>query len=217
MGLIGAQTGIWSSLQSFTATKPVWGTCAGLILLANSAVGTSAVINQGAALIGGLDCLVCRNYFGSQISSFELGIEMPDCIGGDDFKGVFIRAPAILTPPKECDILATVKATPSRQANAVLEVLEEKMKKGEKVTDLQVIHEADDDGVISNRPEKKQKTAEPEDTSSFKLPGASGKGGAREVVVALKKGNILATAFHPELTEDVRWHQYFVDEFVNKM
>lgn len=34
--------------------------------------------------------------------------------------------------------------------------------------------------------------------------------GAPEVVVALRKGNIVATAFHPELTNDSRWHEYFI-------
>lgn len=33
---------------------------------------------------------------------------------------------------------------------------------------------------------------------------------APEVIVALRKGNIVATAFHPELTSDSRWHEYFV-------
>jgi glutamine amidotransferase PdxT len=32
-----------------------------------------------------------------------------------------------------------------------------------------------------------------------------------EVFVAVQQGNILATSFHPELTDDVRWHQYFLD------
>jgi 5'-phosphate synthase pdxT subunit len=31
------------------------------------------------------------------------------------------------------------------------------------------------------------------------------------VIVAARKGNILVTAFHPELTTDTRWHQYFVE------
>ena len=30
------------------------------------------------------------------------------------------------------------------------------------------------------------------------------------VVVAVKQGNVIATAFHPELTEDTRWHEYFL-------
>ena len=69
MGLIGHQTGIWDALKDFTQTKPTWGTCAGMILLANKCVGTSAVIQNGQSLIGGMDVLVCRNYFGSQVST----------------------------------------------------------------------------------------------------------------------------------------------------
>ena len=38
----------------------------------------------------------------------------------------------------------------------------------------------------------------------------------KEVVVAVEEGNLLATAFHPELTEDTRWHEYFVDKCVLK-
>lgn len=33
---------------------------------------------------------------------------------------------------------------------------------------------------------------------------------APEVIVAIRKGNIVGTAFHPELTNDSRWHEYFV-------
>ncbi len=35
--------------------------------------------------------------------------------------------------------------------------------------------------------------------------------GSEEVIVAVREENILATAFHPELTDDLRWHEYFVD------
>jgi 5'-phosphate synthase pdxT subunit len=53
--------------QRIDAGLPVYGTCAGLILLANKAVGLR---NGGQPLVGGLDVTVCRNYFGSQVSSF---------------------------------------------------------------------------------------------------------------------------------------------------
>jgi glutamine amidotransferase PdxT len=41
------------------------------------------------------------------------------------------------------------------------------------------------------------------------LPGASDETNAREVICAVKKGNILCTAFHPEIADDLRWHSYF--------
>ena len=37
-----------------------------------------------------------------------------------------------------------------------------------------------------------------------------------EVIVAVRQNNILATAFHPELTNDSRWHQYFIEEIILK-
>ena len=37
-----------------------------------------------------------------------------------------------------------------------------------------------------------------------------------KVIVAVKQNNLLATAFHPELTDDSRWHQYFVEDIVKK-
>jgi 5'-phosphate synthase pdxT subunit len=46
--------------------KPVWGTCAGLIFLADRAVGQK---EGGQELVGGLDCTVHRNFFGSQVMS----------------------------------------------------------------------------------------------------------------------------------------------------
>lgn len=44
-----------------------------------------------------------------------------------------------------------------------------------------------------------------------RFPAGDGGGGdAPEVIVAVRKGYILATAFHPELTNDSRWHAYFL-------
>ena len=42
---------------------------------------------------------------------------------------------------------------------------------------------------------------------------AAGADGAEapEVIVAIRKGNIVGTSFHPELTNDTRWHKYFVE------
>jgi hypothetical protein len=35
--------------------------------------------------------------------------------------------------------------------------------------------------------------------------------GVKKVIVAVREGKLMATAFHPELTDDTRWHQLFVD------
>lgn len=34
--------------------------------------------------------------------------------------------------------------------------------------------------------------------------------GQKDIIVAVQQGNILATAFHPELTDDIRWHVHFL-------
>lgn len=169
MGLIGdVTTGLWDGLRNFvhSGKKPTWGTCAGMILLAERCIGTSAVITKGQSLIGGVDILVCRNYFGSQISSFEMDTPAPPApfatvdgsTGGNDedegnspFPGIFIRAPAILTAPPDVQVLGTVVAAPCRAAAVVLRELERKLETGENVIQLGVVDalERKADGGIS--------------------------------------------------------------------
>lgn len=67
---------------------PVWGTCAGAILLADSAPGLDR------PSIGGLAMTVDRNAFGTQVDSFETDLTI-DGIEGAPFHAVFIRAPVI--------------------------------------------------------------------------------------------------------------------------
>ncbi len=74
---------------------PVWGTCAGMILMAKD-------IGQEQPLIGLMDIVVKRNAFGRQVDSFEadLMIAALDSVSnaderGQPFRAVFIRAPAI--------------------------------------------------------------------------------------------------------------------------
>lgn len=69
--------------------KPVWGTCAGMILLANDIGG----LNQ--PLIGLMDIKVKRNAFGSQLDSFEADLVVTGLADTKPFRGVFIRAPYI--------------------------------------------------------------------------------------------------------------------------
>merc|ERR1719273_2223405 len=90
MGLIGNGI-LWEKLKDFISSgKPCWGTCAGMILLAEKCIGTSVVIGNGQRLIGGVEVLVCRNYFGSQVSSFKMDVPAPPGFDGEPFKGVFI-------------------------------------------------------------------------------------------------------------------------------
>lgn len=67
---------------------PVYGTCAGLILLAREVIGPSP------ARLGVMDITASRNAFGRQVASFEVDLDIPD-IGPIPFPAVFIRAPKI--------------------------------------------------------------------------------------------------------------------------
>lgn len=67
------------------AGLPIWGTCAGLIVLATDA-------GRPQTTLGLLDISVRRNAFGSQLDSFETALDVPD-LGPEPFQAVFIRAP----------------------------------------------------------------------------------------------------------------------------
>jgi 5'-phosphate synthase pdxT subunit len=69
---------------------PVYGTCAGLIMLADSV--RDAI--DGQQTIGGLDVVVRRNAFGSQLDSFETDLDVP-ALGDEPVHAVFIRAPVV--------------------------------------------------------------------------------------------------------------------------
>jgi 5'-phosphate synthase pdxT subunit len=69
---------------------PVYGTCAGLIMLADRVVDGSV----GQRTIGGLDVAVRRNAFGNQNDSFETDLDVP-VIGDPPVHAVFIRAPVV--------------------------------------------------------------------------------------------------------------------------
>lgn len=81
--------GFQQPLRDFCATgKPVWGTCAGAILLARK------VDNLDRPGIEVMDIAVRRNAFGRQVDSFEANLTV-EGIGGEPFHAVFIRAPLI--------------------------------------------------------------------------------------------------------------------------
>ena len=69
---------------------PVYGTCAGLIMLADRILDGIA----GQQTLGGLDVAVRRNAFGSQLDSFETDLDIP-AVGDAPMHAVFIRAPIV--------------------------------------------------------------------------------------------------------------------------
>jgi 5'-phosphate synthase pdxT subunit len=84
--------------------KPIFGTCAGLILLSKNIHG------EGKGL-GYIDIDVQRNAYGRQVDSFEemLDISFNKNKNGGKFKSIFIRAPKILNAGKKVEVLAMLK------------------------------------------------------------------------------------------------------------
>ncbi|KAI0150679.1 PdxT/SNO family [Xylariaceae sp. FL1272] len=114
LSLVAAQSGLMEPLREFVKTlrKPVWGTCAGMILLCEEA---SATKRGGQDLVGGLDVKVHRNHFGRQLNSFVRDIELPFLDGTEQgkspFPAVFIRAPVVehvLHHSDRVEIMATI-------------------------------------------------------------------------------------------------------------
>lgn len=92
--------GFIDALREFSLQgKPLFGTCAGLIVLAKEISG------QEEAHLGLMDIRVARNAFGRQRESFETDLDIK---GVDkDVRAVFIRAPLIEQVGSEVDVLAT--------------------------------------------------------------------------------------------------------------
>ena len=89
---------------------PAYGTCAGMILLASTVLGT----REDAVQLGALDATVRRNAFGRQVDSFETDL---DFAGIDDpVPATFIRAPWVETVGEGVEILATVPEGPAEGA-----------------------------------------------------------------------------------------------------
>lgn len=78
---------------------PVFGTCAGMILLAKD------IDQSDQYRLGLMDVMVKRNAFGRQIASFETNLQVP-ALGSDPMRAVFIRAPYVATVAPNVGILA---------------------------------------------------------------------------------------------------------------
>ncbi|MEV7494899.1 pyridoxal 5'-phosphate synthase glutaminase subunit PdxT [Streptomyces anulatus] len=83
------------------AGMPVYGTCAGMILLAEKILDP----RSGQETVGGIDMIVRRNAFGRQNESFEAAVEVGGVEGGP-VDGVFIRAPWVESVGAETEVIA---------------------------------------------------------------------------------------------------------------
>jgi len=94
---------------------PLWGTCAGMIVLAQRAS------ELAWPTLGALAIAVRRNAFGRQVDSFETDLVVP-ALGEQPFHAVFIRAPIVEEVDDGVEVLAKLedgKAVAVRQANAL--------------------------------------------------------------------------------------------------
>ena len=98
--------GVFDLIKSkINSGLPVYGSCAGLILLADRILDGVA----GQETFGGLDITARRNAFGRQVDSFEGEIEF---VGLGNLNGVFIRAPWVEEVGSGVEILATSHGHP---------------------------------------------------------------------------------------------------------
>ncbi|PKO09000.1 MAG: pyridoxal 5'-phosphate synthase glutaminase subunit PdxT [Chloroflexi bacterium HGW-Chloroflexi-2] len=136
--------GLFDDLKAFASEHPVWGTCAGAILLAKDDQSNPPRLDV-------MDIQIVRNAFGRQVDSFQADLQVPSLahLNGSNptYPAVFIRAPIINTVGKKVEILARL---------------------------------------------------------------------GFDKIVAARQGHLLATVFHPELTNDDRFHRYFLEMIPSK-
>ena len=90
--------------EAIAGGLPVYGTCAGLIMLADRVLDGIA----GQQTLGGLDVAVRRNAFGSQVDSFETDLDIP-AVGDAPMHAVFIRAPIVESVGEKATALSRVR------------------------------------------------------------------------------------------------------------
>ncbi|TFY62525.1 hypothetical protein EVG20_g6671 [Dentipellis fragilis] len=163
IALLAKLSGLLEPLREFVRTHPVWGTCAGAILLAQAIANPK---QGGQELLGGVSVTIARNGWGSQVESFEAQLEVEGMRNPEvPFTGVFIRAPVILSvlPAPEGQSIRPIARLPA--------------------------------GLLP--------------------PALAGENAEHDqTIVGLRQGHHLLTTFHPELTHDNRFHEYFVRECV---
>ncbi len=104
MDKLGRMFGLADPLkQAIASGLPVYGTCAGLIMLADTVLDGI----EGQQTLGGFDLVVRRNAFGSQLDSFETDLDIPE-LGDPAVHAVFIRAPVVESVGERARALASL-------------------------------------------------------------------------------------------------------------
>ncbi len=115
MGKLLVEWGMLDPLrQRIEKGMPVYGSCAGLILLCRE------IENSDQPRLGVLDAVVRRNAFGRQVDSFETELDIPE-LGQPPIPAVFIRAPVLTGVGPQARVLAQVngQAVAVRQDNVL--------------------------------------------------------------------------------------------------
>lgn len=180
--------------------KPTWGTCAGLILLAESANRTK---KGGQELIGGIDVRVNRNHFGRQVESFQADLHLPfleDASAVKEeaarpFRSVFIRAPVVER------ILPHAEGIQKDEAGREETIVAPSQKPSDEVAAREINSEVE---VLARLPGNAVTLPEKDETASSR--GEDGD------IIAVKQGNVFGTSFHPELTGDARIHVWWIEQ-----
>lgn len=108
MGGLSSVKGMMPQLRErISGGLPTLGTCAGMIMLAKRAYDRVVGETPNQTLVGTLDVTVERNSFGRQMESFERDLDL-NLPRGNDFHGVFIRAPSVKSVGEGVEKLATL-------------------------------------------------------------------------------------------------------------
>jgi 5'-phosphate synthase pdxT subunit len=108
MSILAVKNQLFGPLRELRSQIPMYGSCAGLIMLADTI--TDGRPDQET--IGGLQITAKRNAFGRQVDSFEIDLTIP-AIGEPDYHAVFIRAPLVEAASSAVEVLATIPALQS--------------------------------------------------------------------------------------------------------
>ena len=105
MAKLAREHGLVEPLQERArAGMPVFGTCAGMILMATE-------VEDGEPLLSLLDIRVVRNAYGRQVDSFEADVDAPE-VAEDPLRAVFIRAPVVASVGDDVEVLAELRGSP---------------------------------------------------------------------------------------------------------
>lgn len=101
IGKLSVWYDLGDSIRRFAREKAVWGTCAGMIVMAKD-------IGMDQPLLGIMDIVVKRNAFGRQTDSFQTDLYIPALKDGKTkpFPAIFIRAPKLETVGADTEIIA---------------------------------------------------------------------------------------------------------------